>query len=465
MLDALMLAVGLAVLLGGAWLLVRAAALLAIMFGLSRVLVGATIVAFGTSAPEFVVNILAAFRDSPELAVGNVLGSNVANVALVLGLGAVISPMLIHSRLLRWEIPALAIATVILLVVASSGSIDRIEGSVMFLALIVFLVLSVRLFPESIEAEIEPVSEAELPPIGTIIGQLIVGFVGLAGGAELLVRGATGLAETIGISELAIGAFVVALGTSLPEAATTAVAALRREHEIAVANVVGSNVFNILGVLGLNRLPSPPSMSTATSTSSKCPPSPSARSSSSPSPCDRAPSAAPRAQSSSSSTSPSSSSSSSAPDPTTHRGPTPLRAPTSTDLQGIAGAGNPDASARRAQWLHRAAPLAPGSTMFATRGQTSVHPTSRLGLRPKLPGSTSHQPVPADPRRVKPPIERASPTAPAPLPSTHPPTPRPTRCAEPSSCYRCSSSAQPSASSPTTPASPASTSGPAPATP
>ena len=257
MLDAVMLAIGLAVLLGGAWLLVRAAALLAIMFGLSRVLVGATIVAFGTSAPEFVVNILAAFRDSPELALGNVLGSNVANVALVLGLGAVITPMVVHSRMIRWEIPVLAGATALLLLVASNGSIDRVEGTVMFLALVVFLVLSVRLFPETIEAEIEPVAAEELPPIGTIVGQLIVGFIGLAGGAELLVRGATGLAEEIGISELAIGAFVVALGTSLPEVATTAVAALRREHEIAVANVVGSNIFNILGVLGLTALLAP----------------------------------------------------------------------------------------------------------------------------------------------------------------------------------------------------------------
>lgn len=252
MIDAVLLATGLVVLLGGAWLVVRAAVRLAVHFGLSRVLVGATIVAFGTSAPEFVVNLLAAAEDSPGLAIGNIVGSNVANVALVLGIGAMISPIAVHARLLRWEIPVLVAATAAMLLVAADGGVSRFEGAALFVGLIAFVVLSVRR-PEAAAALGEEVGGAVAPRISPAaeLSLLVAGLAALTGGADLLVRGATGLAEAAGLSDVAIGAFVVALGTSLPEVATTAVAAFRREHEIAVANVVGSNIFNVLGVIGL----------------------------------------------------------------------------------------------------------------------------------------------------------------------------------------------------------------------
>ncbi len=257
MLDLLRIAVGLTVLIGGAWLTVRAATALAASFGVSRIVIGATVVAFGTSAPEFVVSLFAATRDAPGLAIGNVLGSNVANVALVLGASALVRPLTVHPRLLRWEIPVLAAATVAVLLVAANGHIQRAEGALMFTGLLAFIVISPRLWPEPAAATEDGSAEAAaaLPRDARSRalqgGVLLVGLAGLTIGAEIAVRGAVSIAERAAISEVAIGATIVATGTSLPEVATSVVAAFRREHEIAVANVIGSNIFNLLGVLGL----------------------------------------------------------------------------------------------------------------------------------------------------------------------------------------------------------------------
>ena len=250
---------GLALLLIGAWLVVRAGVQLALMWGVSRVVIGATIVGFGTSAPEFVVSLIAALRDSPDIALGNVLGSNVANVALVLGASAMVAPLTIDYRLLRWEIPVLAAATVGVLVFAGNGALGHIEGAMLFLGLIAFVVLSPRLFPEmaaAVEAEDEAERLSPPPPrdLRVVLREfawLSAGIAGLTLGASVAVEGGVGLAERAGMSEIAIGSIIVAVGTSLPELATSMVAAFRHEHEIAVANVVGSNIFNLLGVLGL----------------------------------------------------------------------------------------------------------------------------------------------------------------------------------------------------------------------
>jgi cation:H+ antiporter len=259
MLDFVTLVAGLTVLIGSAWLLVRAAARLAVLFGLSRVLVGATVVAFGTSAPELVVNVRAAMAGADGLAMGNIIGSNVANVGLVLGIGAVMTPLVVHSRLVRWEIPVAAAATALTLLVAADGRIERYEGALLFAALIAFIVLSLRLWPEGVAA-LEEAEEALSRPPGSKLHeaqQAVAGLAGLVLGAELVVRGARGLADDFGISEVAVGILVLAVGTSLPEIATSVVAAVRREHEIAVANVAGSNIFNLLGVLGLTTLFAP----------------------------------------------------------------------------------------------------------------------------------------------------------------------------------------------------------------
>jgi cation:H+ antiporter len=260
MADVVQLAVGLAALLAGAWLVVHEAARLAVRAGLSPVVVGATVVAFGTSAPEFVVSALAASRGAPDLAIGTALGSNVANVGLVLGIGAAITSMTMRPRLRRWELPVLGVATLLALLFAANGAIGRLEGATLLGVLAVFVAGSAAIGAESVAAH-EPAVRVDGGRRGGVpareIVLLVAGVVALAGGAQVFVEGATGLAERLGVSELVIGALVVAVGTSLPEIATTTVAAWRGEHEIAIANAVGSNVFNLLGVVGLAALVAP----------------------------------------------------------------------------------------------------------------------------------------------------------------------------------------------------------------
>ncbi len=258
MLDVVLVVAGLAALIGGAWILVHEAERLAVRLGLRPMLVGLTVVALGTSAPEMIVGASASARGAGELAVGGVLGSNVANVALVLGLGIVMRPLAVSSRLLRWELPALGTATVLVLLFGASGTIGRIEGAVLLALLVVFLVVSAQLGAESGQSRSAEV-EVLQPAVSILRGavQLLVGVAALAAGSELLVRGATGLAERLDISQVVIGAVIIAVGTSLPELATTAVAALGRRNAIAVGNVIGSNVFNLLGALGLAALVAP----------------------------------------------------------------------------------------------------------------------------------------------------------------------------------------------------------------
>ena len=185
------------------------------------------------------------------------LGSNVANVALVLGISALVAPMTVHWRLLRWEIPVLAGATLATIVFVADGVVERWEGVVMFAGLVAFIVLSPRLFPDAASESADEADEQTrvLPPGWrgrALTGSLLVlGLIALTLGAGQAVRGAVSIAENIGITETAIGTTIVATGTSLPEVATSVVAVFRREHEIAVENVVGSNIFNLRGVVGL----------------------------------------------------------------------------------------------------------------------------------------------------------------------------------------------------------------------
>ncbi len=254
--DVALTAAGLAVLLAGGWLLVKAAARLSLAFGISPLIVGATVVALGTSSPELSVSMAAALEGSGGLAVGNVLGSNITNVLLVLGIASLVRPMDVHPSLLRWEMPALGVATVAVILAGLSGMIGHVMGAVLFIGLIAFVVLSLlrhreREVPhggEEFTRAREPLSRLG---ITREIAFLLAGIGALALGSELTVNGAVGIAERVGLSEVAIGLSIVAIGTSLPEIVTTAVAAYHGEREIAVANVVGSNIFNLLGVLGL----------------------------------------------------------------------------------------------------------------------------------------------------------------------------------------------------------------------
>ncbi len=252
--DILLLIVGVAVLLVGAWVLLRGATTIAVAAGISPVIIGATVVAFGTSAPELVVTIAAGLRGASGVAVGNVVGSNIANVFLVLGLTAAISPISVHRRLIRWEIPVLLGATVLTLVFAIGGSLSRIEGAIMLVSLAVFVGISPRLFPEigaEIEADVDvPVVAPRRKHILEAIGFVLAGLVALAVSAEVIVGAASDLALEVGISEFVVGVVIVAVGTSLPELVTSGMAALKKEHDLAVGNVIGSNIFNLLAVAG-----------------------------------------------------------------------------------------------------------------------------------------------------------------------------------------------------------------------
>lgn len=262
-LNAIYFLLGLVGLYFGAEWMVRGAARLARHFGVSPLVAGLTIVAFGTSAPELVVGVLAAASDQGALAVGNVVGSNVVNIALILGLAAVITPLHVEMRLLSREIPFMVGASVLLVLLAFDGSIGRLDGGVLLAIFAVYSVLVVRAArrePESIEQEYDEFEEAEHMvnhSPARAAGLTIVGLVVLVVGAHLLVDSAVFFARTFGISETTIGMTIVAIGTSLPELAVVFVAAVRKEADIALGNAVGSNIFNTLVIMGAASLTRP----------------------------------------------------------------------------------------------------------------------------------------------------------------------------------------------------------------
>ena len=255
LLDFLSLAGGLALLVGAASILVRGASALALRFGLSPLVVGLTVVAFGTSAPELVVSIQAALAGADGIAVGNVVGSNIANIGLVLGLAVLIRPIVSDESVLRRELPALLGATVLGTVFLADREVTRLEGAALVLGLVAYMVWSLR----EARRQRDAATDLTVPTGSPWRDALFVGL-GLGGlivGADVFVGGAVGLAEVAGVPNAVIGLTVVALGTSMPELATSLVAAARGESEIAVGNVVGSNLFNVLGILGLSSLVSP----------------------------------------------------------------------------------------------------------------------------------------------------------------------------------------------------------------
>ena len=255
---------GLLLLVAGAEVLVRGAAKLAAQFGIPPLIIGLTVVAFGTSAPETAVSVQAAVNGSGDLAIGNVLGSNIANVLLILGTTALIAPLVVSRQLIRLDVPIMIGASLLVLALAWDGQLGRLDGALLFagvLAYTAFLIVSSRKEQGGADDEFAKefgLHEAPKPHAGLInLGLLLVGLVLLVGGSNLLVEGAVGLARALGLSELVIGLTVVAVGTSLPELATSVMAVLKGERDIAVGNIVGSNIFNLLCVLGLASLVSP----------------------------------------------------------------------------------------------------------------------------------------------------------------------------------------------------------------
>ncbi len=259
--NLLMLAGGFLLLLRGAHYLVAGASSLARRLGISALVVGLTVVAFGTSAPELVVNLFSSALGETDIAVGNVLGSNAANILLILGLAAAISPLAVQRTTVWKEIPFSMLAAVLVLVMGndvlfdgrSSNAITRIDGFVLLSFFVIFLYYIHAISKGSGERG-EPVDELPTPRIAAYV---LGGLTALAVGGSLIVEGAVGIARLVGLSEHVIAVTVVAVGTSLPELATSVVAALKKNSDIAVGNIVGSNIFNVFLVLGLSAFINP----------------------------------------------------------------------------------------------------------------------------------------------------------------------------------------------------------------
>lgn len=256
-----MIALALGVLLVGAESLVRGAASLALRLGISRLAVGLTVVAFGTSAPELMVSVDAALAGSGDIAVGNVVGSNIFNIAVILGLAALVCPIPVHEQVVRLDAPIALAVALLLVLLLHDGALGRIEGLALFALLVAYTALNMVLARRRVRAGLEDWPEAPFTgPTGSRWRELLLIVFGLGllvAGANLLVGNAILLAQLLGVSEAVIGLTIVAAGTSLPELATSLVAAWRRQADIAVGNIVGSNVFNILGILGAASLVSP----------------------------------------------------------------------------------------------------------------------------------------------------------------------------------------------------------------
>ncbi|MHB8798989.1 MAG: calcium/sodium antiporter [Thermoanaerobaculia bacterium] len=260
-LTIVLFAVGIGLLVLGAELLVRGASRLALAAGVSPLVVGLTVVAFGTSAPELAVSVRAAFAGSADIAYGNVVGSNIFNVLFILGLSAVVAPLLVDRQLIRRDVPIMVGVSLLLPVLALDGRIGRIDGMLLFGGILAYTAFSVVQSRKERAATREEMAagtsdEATGPWWGNLL--LVLGGVGmLVLGARWLVDGAVVFARALGVSELIIGLTIVAAGTSLPEVATSVLASIRGHRDIAVGNVVGSNIFNILCVLGLSGLVAP----------------------------------------------------------------------------------------------------------------------------------------------------------------------------------------------------------------
>jgi cation:H+ antiporter len=251
--------IGLLLLAGGGEALVRGAVAIARHAGLTPAVIGLTVVAMGTSLPELVVSVLASLRDQPDIAVGNVLGSNIANVALILGVSALVANLPIRGNVVRLEWPLMFLASAAFLVVARDGVLDRLEAGLFVVALVAFVAYSVWLARGEVTEQEREAFAAEIAgrsihavrrEIALSLGAVLLGLGLLVAGGRMLVDGAVTLARLAGLSERVIGLTIVAVGTSAPELATSLIAAFRRQTDLAVANIIGSNVFNLLGILG-----------------------------------------------------------------------------------------------------------------------------------------------------------------------------------------------------------------------
>lgn len=263
---------GLIALVLGAELLVRGASRLSLSFGISPLVVGLTVVAFGTSSPELAVSVQAAWSGNADIALGNVVGSNIFNVLFILGVAAMVTPLLVHQQLIRQEVPVMIGVSLLLWGLAADGRIGRIDGLLLAGLLLVYTFFVIRQSRRETAAvareytESLPADTAAWDRHWGVQILLVLGGLGLLIlGSNWLVEAAVTLARHLGMSELVVGLTIVAAGTSLPEVATSILAAIRGQRDIAVGNVVGSNIFNILGVLGISASIAPADLAVAPS--------------------------------------------------------------------------------------------------------------------------------------------------------------------------------------------------------
>lgn len=250
---------GLLILVGGAESLVRGSSALALRLGITPLVIGLTVVAFGTSSPELAVSIESALSGSSSIALGNVIGSNVANIGLILGITAMIRPMAVQPSLLKQQIPLMIVISFVIWFMASDKVITFWDGFILVAALIGFLLHSYRSSKGNTEEDEVLPCEVQTLKNKTwfCILLILIGLAGLIGGGMLFVRSAVEIAHIYNVDEAIIGLTIVAIGTSMPELATSVVAAIRKESDIAIGNIVGSNIFNILAILGIASLISP----------------------------------------------------------------------------------------------------------------------------------------------------------------------------------------------------------------
>lgn len=256
---------GIVLLVAGAEVLVRGASRLAALLGVSPLVIGLTVVAFGTSTPELAVTVQSSLsgQAGADIALGNVVGSNIFNVLLILGLSALVAPLVVAQRLVQVEVPLMIVVSVAVLVLAANGSLGRWEGLLLFGGVVVYTAVAIRSGRREARSGREEGESSPASPSSrrwAVAGSLVLASTGLAMlvlGSRWLVTGALAMARALGVGELVVGLTIVAAGTSLPELATSVVASVRGERDIAVGNVVGSNLFNLLAVLGVAALVAP----------------------------------------------------------------------------------------------------------------------------------------------------------------------------------------------------------------
>lgn len=254
----LFIIIGLTLLVVGGEFLVRSSVALSFKLKLSKMVIGLTVVSFATSAPELLVSLQAALSGFSDISLGNVIGSNIANIGLVLGITAIISPLTVDRDFYKFNWPVMMLFSIALYFLLSSGGyLSRVEGIALVVALLIYLFFLIRR-ARKVKVEIEGIDDAlEKTSNFKIIVWLVIGGVALWGGAELLVTGAVDVAGMLGISERVISVTVIAIGTSVPELAASVIAALKKEKAISLGNLIGSNIFNIASVLGITAIIQP----------------------------------------------------------------------------------------------------------------------------------------------------------------------------------------------------------------